>query len=352
MIAAQIDRFGGTDELHLVDDAPTPTPAPGEVLVRIAGAGVNPIDYKIRDGSSGVAQRLTAADFPLILGREGSGVVEALGEGVTDLAVGDTVYGMVPMSHAGGCYAQFAAMPTAALAPLPADADLAAFAGAALAGITAWTAVHDLAHVTADDIVLVHGGGGGVGQFVVQLALAAGAQVYATASAAHHDRITGWGATHIDYATQDFTAVTPRPTVIVDGVYYGTYEPSLDHLAPGGRLVLLPTLADLGPARERGIDVSVPAIAPDRERLAALARLILDGSVQVEVSQIVPLAQVARAHELVETGHARGKVVLDVALADVGRGASGAGGSGDGAGADGSGDGAAAGGSGDGAAAG
>lgn len=312
MRAAIIDRFGGPEEFHLVDDLPTPSPGPGEVLVRVLAAGVNPVDYKIRDGSSGVAKKLRPEDFPLVLGRECCGEVAELGEGVTDLEVGQRVYGMPSMGHQAGCYAEYVALPAQGLAPAPEQADTIALAGTALAGTTAWTAVHDLAKVTADDIVLVHGGGGGVGQFVVQLAVSAGATVYATASARHAERIKSWGATPIDYTTQDFTQA-PRPTVIIDGVYFGTYEPSLDHLAPGGRMVLLPTLADLEPARARGIEVSVPAITPDRGRLEALAAQVADGSLQVEVSQVLPLAEVAQAHEIVETGHAQGKIVLDVA---------------------------------------
>lgn len=314
MRAVEIDRFGGVEELHIVEDRQQPSPAEGEVLVEVTGAGVNPIDYKIRDGSSGVAKKLTEADFPLVLGREGAGVVAELGPGVTDLEVGQRVFGMAPMGHPGGWYAQYVVQPASALAPSPEGVADEILAGSALAGITAWTAVHDLGQVRADDIVLVHGAGGGVGQFVVQLCLAAGAGVYAVASPRHRERLESYGAHYVDYTSEDFTQVTPSPTLIVDGVYFGTYEPSMDHLAPGGRIVMLPTLADLTPAKERGIEISVPAIAPDRERLCALAQQIADGALHVLISEVVPLAQVARAHEIVETGHTQGKVVLDVDL--------------------------------------
>lgn len=314
MRAVEIDRFGGIEELHIVDDRSQPSPGEGEVLVRVRAAGVNPIDYKIRDGSSGVAKKLTEADFPLVLGREGYGEVAELGSGVRGLEVGQRVFGMAPMGHPGGWYAEYVVQPAEAVAPAPEGVAGEVLAGTALAGTTAWTAVHDLGHVQADDIVLVHGAGGGVGQFVVQLCLAAGATVYACASPRHRERIESWGAHHVDYTSQDFTQVTPRPTLIVDGVYFGTYEPSMAHLADGGRIVMLPTLADLAPAMERGIEISVPAIKPDPERLSELAQRVADGSLRVEVSQVVPLAQVGRAHEIVETGHAQGKVVLDVAL--------------------------------------
>lgn len=313
MRAAQIDRFGGPEEFHLVDDRPTPSPGPTDVLVRVFAAGVNPIDYKIRDGSSGVAKKLGPDDFPLVLGREGCGEIAAVGDEVDDLQVGQRVFGLAPMGHPGGFYAEYVVLPATSMAPAPQEVPDVVLAGTALAGITAWTAVHDLGKVTADDIVLVHGAGGGVGQFAAQLCLAAGATVYATASGRHRERISSWGAHPVDYTTEDFTAVTPRPTLIIDGVYYGTYEPSMDHLAPGGRIVMLPTLADLEPAKSRGIDISVPAIVPDRDRLSALAATVAAGHMHVEVSAVLPLEEVARAHEIVESGHATGKVVLDVA---------------------------------------
>ena len=314
MRAVEIDRFGGIEELHIVHDRAQPRPGESEVLVRVLAAGVNPIDYKIRDGSSGVAKKLGPDDFPLVLGREGCGEVAELGAGVTDFELGQRVYGVAPMGHPGGWYAEYVVQPASALAPAPDEAPSQVLAGTALAGTTAWTAVHDLAGVRADDVVLVHGAGGGVGQIVTQLCVAAGATVFATASARHRERIESWGAHHVDYTTQDFAQVTPRPTLVVDGVYFGTYESSMDHLAPGGRMVMLPTLADLEPARSRGIEISVPAISPDRERLGGLAQQVAQGTLRVAVSQVLPLAQVRAAHEVVETGHADGKVVLDVAM--------------------------------------
>ncbi|GMA41421.1 NADP-dependent oxidoreductase [Mobilicoccus caccae] len=313
MRAAVIDRFGGPDEFRIVDDAPAPSAGAGEVVVRVSAAGVNPLDYKIRDGSSGMASRLRDEDFPLILGRECSGVITEVGEGVTDLAVGDRVFGMAPLDNKGQCYAELTALPADALARSPEGVEDTTLGGLSLVGLTAWVAVHDLAEVTGDDIVLVHGGGGGVGHLAVQLAAATGAQVYATASARNAERITAAGATHVDYGQEDFAQVTPRPTVIIDCVYFGTYEPSLDHLAEGGRLVLLPSLADLGPAKERGIEASIPTIAPDRERLDALASRVADGSLTLTVADALPLSEVARAHQILEDGHAPGKIVLAVA---------------------------------------
>ncbi|MDO5629544.1 MAG: NADP-dependent oxidoreductase [Mobilicoccus sp.] len=312
MRAAVIHRFGGPDQFEIRDDVAEPTAGEGEVLIRVSAAGVNPLDYKIRDGSSGMAAQLRDEDFPLILGRECCGVIEQVGAGVEGFGVGDRVFGMAPHSSMGHCYAEVVALPADAVAHAPDGVDDVSLGGLALVGLTAWMAVHELAGVTEDDIVLVHGAGGGVGHMAVQLARATGATVYGTASARHAERITATGATHVDYASEDFREATPRPTVIIDCVYFGTYEPSMDHLADGGRLVLLPSLADLGPAKERGIEVSIPKIAPDRERLDALAAALAEGRLVMSPAQVYPLSEVAETHRALEEGHAPGKLVLSV----------------------------------------
>lgn len=311
MRAVTIDRFGGPEELHLTD-VPEPTPGTGEVLVRLDAAGVNPIDYKMRDGSSGAVQSWDANAFPAVLGREGTGVVTAVGEGVTHVAPGDRVVGIHAHGATYGTYAELTVFPGEGVARVAESVPTAVAAGLSLAGLTAWNAVHDLGRVTNDDIVVIHGAGGGVGQIITQLAVATGAQVYATASGRHEERLEEYGAQHIDYTEVDFRRVTPRPTVITDGVWFGTYEPSMDHLAEGGRMVILPTLADLGPARERGIDVSVASISPSRERLATLADMVARHRLDIHVGVTFPLAEAADAHRYLETGHAEGKVVLAI----------------------------------------
>lgn len=312
MRAVAIDRFGPPDVLRSVE-LPLQPIGPTDARVRVSTAGVNPLDYKMRDGSSGLVKGYAAGDFPLILGRECCGIVEAVGEDVEHIGVGQRVFGMIPLKQHDGCYAEFVNVPADCLALAPEGIDDVTLGGTALAGLTAWIAVHDLGQVSPGQTVLVHGGGGGVGQIVVQLAREAGAKVYATASAKNKDRVEALGATHIDYVRADFTKDAPRPDVIIDGVYFGTYQKSMDRLFPGGKLVILPTLADLGPAHERGIDVAIPAVAPDRERLAALAERLADGRLDVEISLVLPLGEAAQAHRLLQGGHARGKIVLDVA---------------------------------------
>lgn len=320
MRAIVIESFGPPSVLQL-QSAAVPHPVRGEVLVEVLFAGLNPLDYKMRDGSSGRAKDL---QLPAILGREFVGRIVHSGPGTDlgDLAVGQLIFGMRPHSDVRGCYAQRLVVEIDAVAPVPqgiTDEQLPAFGGLALVGLTAIAAVEECARVQPGDRVLVHGGSGGVGQLVIPLAQAAGAShVWATGRAANAERLISLGAVPIPYDEVDWQAVIRRDTegvgldVIIDTHYFKTFIPSLDHVANGGRLVALPSLADLTPARDRGIDVSIPAISPAREKLERLARGYMDGTLSLEVSEVLPLADVVRGHEQLEAGHTRGKLVLDL----------------------------------------
>lgn len=317
-----IDEFGPAQNLRVID-APLPVPTPGELLIRVRYAGLNPLDYKMRDGSSKLAQSLT---LPTSLGREFVGEIAAASDeldlATVGLNVGDLVFGMRSHDDLRGCYAEFITVPAAHVAPVPPEAtagQIPAYGGLSVAGLTALTVVEDCARVDEGDLVLVHGGAGGVGQLIIPLALAAGAAtIWATCSAANTDRIIQLGATPIPYDQTDWQTVISDATtgngvdVIIDTHYFSTFEPSLDHLREGGRIVVLPTLADITPAKERGIDVSIPAITPSRERLDRLSEGVGNGDLTVEISEVVPFDELVRAHEQLETGHTRGKLVLDL----------------------------------------
>lgn len=322
--AARVHAFGGPEQLR-VEEIDTPRPGPGEVLVRVAFAGLNPLDYKQRDGSSPSARALT---LPAVLGRELAGTVLDAGEGVDldalGLSPGTTVYGVRPMTDPRGCYAEAVVIAAGDLAPVPAGPDgavptgeaLAPYGGLALAGTTALTAVRQ-AHLAPGETVLVHGGSGGVGQLLLPLLVQAGAgRIWATGKSENAVRIAELGATPIPYDEADWQEVIREATggsgvdVVIDTHYFSTFEPSLEHLAPGGRIVVLPTLADLTPATERGIQAHIPRIEPTREDLDALAADHARGTLPLEVSEILPLADVARGHEQLQSGHTRGKIVL------------------------------------------
>lgn len=344
MRAARIHAFGGPEELR-VEEIPVPRPGAGEVLVRVAYAGLNPLDYKQRDGSSASARGIT---LPAVLGRELAGHVIGAADDVNlehlGMPVGTPVLGVRAMDDLRGTDAEVVAMAAETLAPIPGgvnangrEADgvaatgaaaggsganeleaLVPFAGIGIAGLTAQAAIR-AAHVGPGDTVLVHGGTGGVGQLILPLLVRAGAgRIWATGRAENAVRIAELGATPIPYDDADWRSVIHEATggrgvdVIVDTHYHGTFLPSLDALAPGGRIVSLPSLSDLTPARERGIEAHIPAIRPDRESLSALAAELADGTLSVEVSEVVPLAEIARAHEQLETGHTRGKLILEL----------------------------------------
>ncbi|UQN29666.1 NADP-dependent oxidoreductase [Brachybacterium kimchii] len=317
-----LPAFGDPDVLRL-EEAPAPQPAPGEVLVRVAFAGLNPLDYKLRDGSSGRASALT---LPAVLGREMFGEVLGAGEDVDldalGMPVGTRVFGVRDLGDMRGTYAEQVAIPVADLSPVPAgvpEAQLPVFAGLALAGSTALTALEDDAELAPGMTLLVHGGSGGVGQMLLPLALRAGARtVWATGRSANAQRLRGLGARPIAYDTEDWEQTIDTATEgrgvdrIIDAHYFDTFVPSLDHLAPGGRIVALPSLADVAPARERGIDARVTKMAPSPQRLASLVDAVADGTLDVEVSTVLAPAQIAEGHRMLEDGHTRGKIVLDL----------------------------------------
>lgn len=326
--AARIHAFGGPEELR-IEQIDAPAAGPGEVLVRVRAAGLNPLDVKLRDGSSGKAGNL---ELPAVLGRELAGTVVGAADDVDLDALGmpvdSPVFGVRAMDDWRGTYAEVVAIPADVLAPVPAAApgsgdepggeELTRFGGLALAGVTALVAIED-ARLAPGETVLIHGGTGGVGQILIPLVIAAGAgRVWATGRAENALRIAELGATPIPYDESDWESVIHEATagrgvdVVIDTHYFSTFAPSLDHLAEGGRIVVLPTLADLSPAQERGIEAHIPTLAPSRERLDRLARGVADGTLPLEIGEVLPFEDVARGHEQLGTGHTRGKIVLEV----------------------------------------
>lgn len=311
-----LETFGDPDVLTLREDAPAPPRGDGEVLVRVHYAGLNPLDYKMRDGSSGQCQRMS---LPQGVGRELLGaVLEA--DAASGFTPGQRVFGMRPMSDIRGTYAEIVSLPAEGLCALPAGSenDLA-FAGLALVGLTALAIIEDAAHVREGETVLIHGGTGGVGQMLIPLAREAGAsRIWATGRAVNAERIRELGADPIAYDETDWEADIDRATggrgvdVVIDTHYFSTFLPSLDHVADGGRIVAVPSLADLSPAHERGIGAAIPQLVVTRERLQRLADGRAAGRYPLEVGRIYAPDGIAQAHRELETGHTRGKLLLDL----------------------------------------
>lgn len=309
------DRFGERDVLQVVQ-SDVPVPAAGQVLVRVHGAGLNPIDWKTRKGL-GFAARQIENSLPWTPGYDVAGEVEAVGDEVTTLAPGDRVMGMVGFPAAGGGYSEYAlaAADELAIVPEELELDLVSAGALPLAALTAWQALFEVAKLESGQKILIHAGAGGVGHFAVQFALERGAHVIATASAGNRDFLAELGVHEvIDYSTTDIGEECYGLDVVLDLVGGDTGKRSLHTLGEHGVLVTIPTVtADeiISVAEELGLRAHGMTVRPDVFHLDEIAELIEDGDVKVHIEKAFPLEDVAQAHELLEGGHVRGKLVLD-----------------------------------------
>jgi len=310
MRAVTQDSFGDPSVLHIAD-VPKPTPIPSEVLVRVHATGINPVDAMVRSGIFPMLGRP-----PFILGWDISGVVEEVVPGVTRFEVGDEVYGMPFFPRAANGYAEYVAVPSRQLARKPATLDHTHAAALPLAGLTAYQALADAADVGPGDRVLIHAGGGGVGHLAVQIAKARGAHVVATASAVKHDFVRGLGADEVvDYRAVDITRAIGDMDVVLDTVGGPVGRQSIEVLRPGGLLLTIVdrTDADLRAATiDAGRRFAGLTVEPDHVGLEALAELVDAGKLRSYVEHALPLEDAAKAHELIESGSTRGKIVLTV----------------------------------------
>lgn len=308
MKAIRIHAYGGADNLHY-DEVPRHDPQPGQVLVRVHAAGVNPIDWKIREG---YLKQLFDYPLPLILGTDVAGVVEAVGAGVTTLQVGQDVYGVVDMTLSGA-YAEYALGYAEAIAPKPQSLDYIHAASVPIAAMTAWQALFDGADLQPGQTVLIHGAAGGVGGYAIQFAKWKGAQVIATASAANIDYVKNLGADRaIDYAAQSFEREVQDVDVVLDLVGGETQARSWQMIRSGGVLVSTIGVPSSGiPENIRAIPIFVNPKAAGQ--LQQIAQLIDNEHIKVTVERTFELAEAAQAQEISQHGHPHGKLVLQVA---------------------------------------
>ena len=315
MRAVGIREFGGRDRLEVMD-VPEPKVGADSVLVRVRGAGVNPVDWKIREG------RLDPAwphVFPVVPGWDVSGTVERVGPAVTTVAPGDQVFAYCRKHFIGeGAYAELVTVPEASVAHKPRTLHLERAAAVPLCALTAYQALFFGAGLTAGETVLVQAAAGGVGSFAVQLAADAGAEVIATASEQNHEYVLGLGALEVvDYRDADVVeaarAIAPDGVDVVLDVYGGeALRRSVDAVRDEGRIVSIGQPPTDEIFRQRGIEPAYVFVRPDAEQLAELADMVDDERLSVHVDEVLPLEEAARAHELSEAGHVRGKLVLAV----------------------------------------
>jgi NADPH:quinone reductase-like Zn-dependent oxidoreductase len=305
MRAVRFHEYGPPSVL-VVDTVDRPEPQAGDVLIRVRDAGVNPIDWKIR---AGYLQQYMPIPLPATPGLDLAGTVEAVGQGVTGFATGDRVFG-----RGAGTYAEFALAPAATIALIPDGVSFEDAATLHVGGVTAWLALFDSAHLEAGQRLLVQGGAGGVGSMAVQLGHRKGAYVIATASAANLDFLRSIGADEvIDYTTSNVEDVVHDVDVVVDTVGGEVTGHSWSPLKPGGILVTVASMADAEKAAARGVRAEAVARSTEtRPILEELGKLVASGELKPEIQQVFPFEQAGPAQAASETGHGRGRILLEV----------------------------------------
>lgn len=307
MTAVRFHEYGGAERLR-VERAPVPAPRAGEILVEVHAASVNPIDWKLREG---LVQSWWPLRLPSIPGRDAAGIVRAIGAGVTRWRVGDAVAVYVP-SSALGTYAEYVLVEAEHAVAKPASQSFVEAAAWPLVGITAWNAVEN-AKVGSGDTVLVHGGAGGVGSLVVQLAAARGARVVATASARNVEFVRGLGAAQVvDYRAARFEDAVRDVDAVIDTVGGETLARSPAVLKRGGRLVTIAGRLPKEACASGGLECVGSNAGEPARALSELAPLVAAGKLNVVVDRTFPLENAAEAQEALRAGGGRGKIVLRV----------------------------------------
>lgn len=309
-----ITGFGGP-EVFVQRDLPKPEPGPGEVLVRVHATSVNPVDCKIRQDG-----RWAGVVPPAVIGYDVAGVVEKLGPGVQEFRTGDEVYYTPEIPGRGGSYAEYHVARAGVVARKPANLTFDEAASIPLAGGTAWDALITRGRLHVGETVLIHAGAGGVGSLAVQMARAAGGRVLATCSAASRDLVQSLGAHRtIDYRTEDVAKAVLEETggigadLTFDTVGGDTLELSVAATRPHGRIVsIVSTTGNINAAHYKNITVHFEFLERERYKLDHLRTLIERGQVRPVIDLTMDLTDVGRAHQKIEQGGRRGKIVLRV----------------------------------------
>jgi NADPH:quinone reductase-like Zn-dependent oxidoreductase len=309
MKAVRFHDFGDADVLRY-EDVEQPVPGRGEVLIRVAATAFNPVDDGIRGGSLREAFPVT---LPHIPGIDVAGTVDALGEGVDGVAVGDEVVGFLPMT-ADGAAAEYVVAPAEVVTPAPSSIPLADAAALPSVGLTAWQALFDDAGLAAGQRVLINGAGGAVGGYAVQLAKRAGAHVLATASPRSSERIRSAGADEvIDHTAREVIAAVDEPVDVLLNLAQidpAQFSALVSLVRPGG-VVVSTTVWMPAPADEdRGVRAVDVFVRSDAERLSRLVALVDGGELRVDVAERVPLAELPSIHARAAAGALPGKVVV------------------------------------------
>jgi NADPH:quinone reductase-like Zn-dependent oxidoreductase len=306
MKAAYFMKHGGPEVMQY-GDVPDPVAAPGQVLVDVHAASVNGADWKVRAG-----HYAPITDFPYIPGRDFSGIISALGDGVKDFAIGDAVFGVCDVGQEAA-YAEKIAIRAAIVARKPEKLTHVECAAVSLIGLTALCSVEDTLQLESGETILIQGGAGGVASFAIQISKHIGARVVTTTSAANQEYLRRLGADHIiDYNAQDFTKVVAGCDAVFDTVGGEVAKRSFAVLRPGGRAAFIAS-GNAAPASPRADVASLrPKVGRDRAHLDRVVALVTGGAVRVPEITTYALSDAAAAHKVSERRHLRGKLVFKV----------------------------------------
>lgn len=308
MRAIRFHSYGGPEVL-VHEEVPRPEAAAGELLIRVHAAGVNPVDWKARAGhlKDWLQHRL-----PLIPGWDVSGAVAAVGADVTGFELGDEVFGLLDLTR-DGAYAEYAVARATDMARKPASVNHVNAAALPIAALTAWQSLFEVARLAPGQTVLIHGAAGGVGHFAVQLARWKGARVIGTASGRNTGFVSELGAEQaIDYQTTRFEDAVQGADVVLDTIGGDTQQRSWQVLRKGGILVSTLGIATPQATRDYGVRAEGVLVRPDPGQLGQIAALVGSRELRPYISAVIPLEDAAKTHDLSQSGHVRGKIVLQV----------------------------------------
>jgi NADPH:quinone reductase-like Zn-dependent oxidoreductase len=304
MKAIRIHQYGSSDQLK-VEEIETPTLKSNQVLVNVHNVGVNPVDWKIREG---LRKDKFPVDFPATVGQDFAGEIERIGIGVTDFKVGDAVYGF-----ASGAYAEYVAASVEEIALAPHTLDFIEMASIPTAGLTAWQGLIDYAKLESGQRILIHGAGGGVGSIACQIAIWKDAHVIGTCSPDDREYLYGLGVDELlDYKKDNFEEMLEDIDVVLDLIGGETQKKSLNVLKPGGIIVTTVGGLDVKKLEGMGLRGTAMTMTRDGRGLAQIAKLVDEGHINPRISCVLDLEDAARAQDFLQDGHPHGKVILEV----------------------------------------
>jgi len=307
ILAVEYDGYGGPEVLKLRPIAP-PRPAPGEVLINVHAASMNPVDWKIR---SGMLQKFFPVTFPAVTGRDGAGEVIAAGSNTETALIGERVCFLA--ARGVGTWSQQIALPATLAVPIPATLSYTDAAALPLAGYSAWVGMVQAASVKAGMRVLIHAAAGGVGGMAVQIARLKGARVIGTCSERNADYVRALGAQEVvAYDKTAFEDHVHDVDVVFDVIGGDVHSRSYKTLKRGGMIVALAAAPIEDQSARYGVTLKTPQVLSDPAALAEIVALAAQGKLKACVERVLPLSDFAEAQSSSETGHARGKTVLDL----------------------------------------